>query len=163
MQEKDLVITRDGHQKLLDELDLLTHDKRREVAERIKVAREFGDLRENSEYESAKNEQAFVEGRIAQIRHILNNARIAEAGAGGAGEVMVGCFVKLSNLEDNNFEIYHIVGSSEADPFAGKISNESPIGEAIMGKKEGDVVDAHTPIGIRQYEVIKVSDEEITE
>ncbi len=150
---EDIILTREGFDKLENELQHLKTVRRREVAKRIKQAREFGDISENSEYEDAKNEQAFVEGRIREIENLLRNARIAEDEV-AEDIVHVGRTVTLKDLENGEDITYSLVGSVEADPLNYKISNESPLGKAIMGKRVGDVVDIDAPIGIIRYEII---------
>lgn len=154
---KTVVLSPEGLSQLQEELDYLRNVKRKEVAERLKEARSLGDLSENSEYDDARNEQAFVEGRIVQLENTLRNARvISEAGAGGLGEVRLGSTVKLKDLEYGDELEYTIVGSVEADPMKHKISNESPVGRAILGKKKGTVVEVEAPVGHIKYEIIDV-------
>ena len=158
MSEKEIILTKDGHNKLIEELRHLETTRRKEVAARIKESIEFGDLSENSEYDDAKNEQAFVEGRIMQINDMLSLAKIIEDGNNGgkSRKVSVGSFVLLLDLEFGDEEEYQIVGSFEADPTNHKISNESPVGRAIMGKKAGDVVRVRVPEGFLEYKIIKI-------
>lgn len=154
---KTVVLSPEGLKQLQDELDYLRNVKRKEVAERLKEARSLGDLSENSEYDDARNEQAFVEGRIIQLENTLRNAQVInEAGATGAGEVRLGSTVKLKDLEYGDELEYTLVGSVEADPMKHKISNESPVGRAILGKKKGTVVEVEAPAGNIQYEIIDV-------
>lgn len=158
MSEKEIILTRDGHNKLLEELRYLETIRRKEVAQRIKESIEFGDLSENSEYDDAKNEQAFVEGRIAQINDMLSMAKIIEDnGNSKTRNVAIGSFVLLLDIESDEEEEYQIVGSFEADPTNHKISNESPVGRAIMGKKAGDTVQVRVPEGFLEYKILKVS------
>jgi len=158
LSEKEIILTKDGHNKLIEELRHLETTRRKEVAARIKESIEFGDLSENSEYDDAKNEQAFVEGRIMQINDMLLLAKIIEDGNNGgkSRKVSVGSFVLLLDLEFGDEEEYQIVGSFEADPTNHKISNESPVGRAIMGKKAGDVVRVRVPEGFLEYKIIKI-------
>jgi len=158
LSEKEIIFTKDGHNKLIEELRHLETTRRKEVAARIKESIEFGDLSENSEYDDAKNEQAFVEGRIMQINDMLLLAKIIEDGNNGgkSRKVSVGSFVLLLDLEFGDEEEYQIVGSFEADPTNHKISNESPVGRAIMGKKAGDVVRVRVPEGFLEYKIIKI-------
>jgi len=158
LSEKEIILTKDGHNKLIEELRHLETTRRKEVAARIKESIEFGDLSENSEYDDAKNEQAFVEGRIMQINDMLSLAKIIEDGNNGgkSRKVSVGSFVLLLDLEFGDEEEYQIVGSFEADPTNHKISNESPVGRAIMGKKAGDVVRVRVPEGFLEYKIIKI-------
>lgn len=151
----ETILTREGFEKLENELNQLKTVKRREVAKRIKQARELGDISENSEYEDAKNEQAFLEGRIREIEQMLRNARIADEDI--AGDVVhFGKTVTLYDIENDDEIAYSLVGSAEADPLDYKISNESPLGKAIMGKKVGDVVEFEAPIGLIKYEIKKI-------
>lgn len=157
-ESKGVVLSQEGLSKLQEELDYLRNVKRKEVAERLKEARSLGDLSENSEYDDARNEQAFVEGRIVQLENTLRNARLIDEGAAatGAGEVRLGSSVKLKDLEYGDILEYTIVGSVEADPMKQKISNESPVGKAILGKKKGVVVEVEAPAGNIKYEIIDV-------
>lgn len=157
MEAKEILLTREGLEKLEQELNYLKTVKRREVAERIKVAREFGDISENSEYEEAKNEQAFVEGRIASLERILRNARVVEGEGNDPVEVNVGKSVTLKDLATGEVSQYTIVGSSEADPRRGRISYESPVGRAVMKQRPGAVVEVRLPGGVARYEIIAVS------
>ncbi|MDF2558481.1 MAG: transcription elongation factor GreA [Bacillales bacterium] len=145
--EKNFPMTIAGKEKLENELTQLITVKRKEVVERIKTARSFGDLSENSEYDSAKEEQAFVEGRITTIENMLRHAVIIENSEGSSGVVGLGKTVTFKELPDGEEESYTIVGSAEADPFESKISNDSPIASSLMGKKEGDQVNIQTPGG----------------
>ncbi len=144
--EKVFPMTLQGKDKLEKELEQLKSVKRKEVVERIKTARSFGDLSENSEYDSAKEEQAFVEGRITTIEHMLRGSVIIE-NTGSDGIVSLGKTVSFKELPDGDEESYTIVGSAEADPFEAKISNDSPIASSLMGKREGDKVSIQTPGG----------------
>jgi len=155
-KEKEVILTRDGYNKLLDELTYLETKRRKEVAERIKDAIGFGDLSENSEYDDAKNEQAFVEGRIAQINEMLSLAKVIEDNGNKSRKVSLGSYVVLLDVEYGEEQEYQIVGSVEADPTNHKISNESPVGRAIMGKKAGDVVQVRVPEGFLEYKILKV-------
>lgn len=157
MQEKKFPMTIEGKEKLEYELNELKTTKRKEVVERIKVARGFGDLSENSEYESAREEQAFTEGRIQKIENMLQNAEIINLSDIDEGEVALGRTVLFKELPDGFEEEYKIVGAAEADPFAGKISNESPIAKALIGKKAGDKVTIETPGGEMNVEIISVN------
>jgi transcription elongation factor GreA len=140
-------MTQAGKDKLVQELDFLKSVKRKEVVERIKIARSFGDLSENSEYDSAKEEQAFVEGRITTLENMIRNAKIIAEAATGSDSVTLGSTVTFVELPDGDEETYSIVGSAEADPFEGKISNDSPIAKSLLGKKVGDQVSVQTPGG----------------
>ncbi|MBY0096284.1 transcription elongation factor GreA [Mesobacillus maritimus] len=145
--EKVFPMTLAGKQKLEQELEHLKTVKRKEVVERIKIARSFGDLSENSEYDSAKEEQAFVEGRITTIENMIRNAKIIKEDETSIDEVNLGSTVTFIELPDGEEESYSIVGSAEADPFEGKISNDSPIAKSLLGKKVGDEVTVQTPGG----------------
>jgi transcription elongation factor GreA len=154
---KSVVLSPEGLAKLQEELDYLRNVKRKEVAERLKEARSLGDLSENSEYDDARNEQAFVEGRIIQLENTLRNAKVIdEAGAGTVGEIRLGATVRLKDLEYGDELEYTLVGSVEADPMKHKISNESPVGKAIIGKKKGAVVEVEAPVGHIKYEILDV-------
>lgn len=147
MVEKVYPMTLEGKAKLEEELEQLKTVKRGEIIERIKIARGFGDLSENSEYESAKDEQAFVEGRITTIENMIRFAQIIDNDGVDADEVSIGKTVTFIELPDGEEEEYTIVGSAEADPFSGKISNDSPIAQALLGKKKGEKVTVNTPGG----------------
>jgi len=157
MSTKDVILTVEGLKKLEEELVYLKTVKRQEVAERIKQAREFGDISENSEYEDAKHEQAFIEGRILTLEKKLRNAKLIDNDAVDTEAVSVGAKVKLKDLETGDEIEYVIVGSMEADPLDFKISNESPVGKAIIGKKKGCIVDVSVPVGTLKYEVMEIS------
>jgi len=158
MNGKEVLLTPEGLKKLEGELELLKTVKRREVAQRIKEALEFGDISENSEYDDAKNEQAFIEGRIITLEKMLRNAKLIEHDENEEddGVVTIGKKVLLRDLETSEEFEYQIVGSAEADPIEAKISNESPVGQAIMGKTPGTVVEVEVLDGVLQYEVLKV-------
>ncbi|WLR56245.1 transcription elongation factor GreA [Mesobacillus subterraneus] len=145
--EKVFPMTQAGKEKLEHELEQLKTVKRKEVVERIKIARSFGDLSENSEYDSAKEEQAFVEGRITTLENMIRNAKIIQEDEVSTDAVSLGRTVTFVELPDGDEESYTIVGSAEADPFDGKISNDSPIAKSLMGKKVGDEVTVQTPGG----------------
>jgi len=154
--EKSFYMTEEGKQKLEDELEFLKTDRRQEVVERIKIARDFGDLSENSEYDAAKDEQAFVESRIAQVESMIRNAVIIEDDNSNPDVVSLGKSVTFKELPDGEEETYRIVGSAEADPFEGKISNDSPMAQAVIGKEAGDRVNVPTPGGDIEVEILKV-------
>lgn len=156
-EEKVFPMTVEGKEKIEAELDELISVKRKEVVERIKIARGFGDLSENSEYESAKEEQAFIEGRINTLQHMLQNVEIIEKNAGDNDKVKLGSTVKFKELPGGIEEEYTIVGKAESDPFEGKISNESPIAQALLEKKVGDKVEIETPGGSMNVEIIKIA------
>ncbi len=152
----EVLLTEEGYQKLEKELNHLENEKRREIAKRIKVAREFGDISENSEYDDAKNEQAFVEGRIKEIQNMLRNAKVVKDSEVTDTKVNIGTTVKLKELESNEDYKYTLVGSAESDPLNYKISNESPIGKAIIGHKIGDVVAVEVPSGRVKYKITSI-------
>lgn len=153
---KEIILTLDGLAKLESELEHLKTVRRREVAERIRQALEFGDISENSEYEDAKNEQGFIEGRIISIEKMLRNAKVIDEHEEHSGVVTVGSTVKLVEVNGGDEVEYTIVGSTEADPLKYRISNESPVGRALVGQKIGSVVDVVVPMGTIQYKVIGI-------
>lgn len=155
-EEKVFPMTKAGKEKLEQELEYLKTVKRKEVVERIKIARGFGDLSENSEYDSAKEEQAFVEGRITTLDNMIRNAKIIEEGAISSDSVTLGRTVTFMELPDGEEETYTIVGSAEADPFEGKISNDSPIAKSLIGRKIGDKVSVLTPGGEMTVKILSV-------
>jgi transcription elongation factor GreA len=144
---KDVLLTPEGYENLTRELDTLRTDRRREVADRIRVAREFGDIAENAEYDDAKNEQAMLEHKIAQLEERLLNARVIDTGDVDTSVVSVGSVVRLRDVDAKETVEYHIVGSAEANPAEHKLSNESPVGRAILGLKKGETVEVTTPKG----------------
>ena len=154
---KEVVVTVAGLKALEDELEELKTVRRKDVAEKIKVARGFGDLSENSEYDGAKNEQAFIESRIAQLEAMLKNARVIDNDELNLDTVSVGTHVKIEN-EDGEVEEYDITGSTEADPLNGKISDESPVGAALLGQKAGQTVTVSLPNGgTIDYKILEIS------
>lgn len=153
---KRVVLSPEGLAKLQEELDYLRNTKRKEVAERLKEARSHGDLSENSEYDDARNEQAFVEGRIATLENTLRNAELMEEIGSHTGVIRLGSNVKLRDLEYGDILAYTLVGSVEADPMKNKISNESPVGKAILGKTRGVTVEVDAPAGHIKYEIVDV-------
>lgn len=155
--EKVFPMTKAGKEKLEQELEQLKTVKRKEVVERIKIARSFGDLSENSEYDSAKDEQAFVEGRITTLENMIRNAKIIEESDLVSDTVSLGKSVTFVELPDGEEETYTIVGSAEADPFEGKISNDSPIAQSLIGKKMGEQVTVQTPGGEMQVKIVSIS------
>ena len=157
MSEKEVILTLEGLAKLEQELEELKTVKRKEVAARIKEAISYGDISENSEYEEAKNEQAFIEGRILTLEKMLRNARIITNEDVDTGMVSVGSRVKVKDLETGEIAEFTIVGSAESDPMNDKISNESPVGQALLGKTKGAVVDVQVPAGIIQYEILEIN------
>ncbi len=153
--EKTMYLTKEGYENLKVELENLLTKERKVVADRIKTAKEYGDLAENSEYSDAKEQQSFVEGRIIEVEHILKNAQIIDESNMVCDLVNVGCTV---HLEASDRELkYKIVGSTEADPAKGYISNESPIGQALIGKKKGEEVEVTVPAGVMKYKIKKIS------
>jgi transcription elongation factor GreA len=156
LNDKETVLTSEGLVKLQHELDELKSVHRREVNDRIRQAKEYGDLSENAEYEDAKQEQAFIEGRILKLESMIRNARLIDDSEYTAGEVHLGAIVKIKDVKnDENYE-FTIVGSAEADPPNQRISNESPLGSALMGHKKGETVDVTTPRGIVKYRVEQI-------
>jgi transcription elongation factor GreA len=155
-EEKQHYMTEAGKQKLQDELEVLKTEKRKEVVERIKIARSFGDLSENSEYDSAKEEQAFVESRIQQLENMIRNAVIIEDDKSNPDVVSIGKSVTFVELPDGDKETYTIVGSAEADPFEGKISNDSPMGKSLLGKGIDQEVTVQTPGGEMKVKIVEV-------
>jgi transcription elongation factor GreA len=156
MTEKEIILTPEGLNKLEQELENLKSVKRREVAERIKQAIEFGDISENSEYEDAKNEQAFIEGRILTLEKMLRNAKVIEHEENDSNVVHIGAKITLQDLEYGNELVYTLVGSAEADPMNNKISNESPVGKAIIGRLQGDIVEVSVPAGKIKYKILSI-------
>ena len=157
MSEKEVFLTVEGLEKLEEELDLLKAVKRREIAERIKVALDFGDISENSEYDQAKNEQAQLEERIAKLEMMLRNARIIDEDDISTDVVGIGSKVLVKDIEYDEEMEFTIVGSAEADPYEGRISNESPVGSALLGNKVKDIVDVMVPDGIIKYEILTIA------
>ena len=154
---RESLITQEGLEKLHEELAFLTTDKRREVAERIKEAREFGDIMENSEYDDAKNEQALLEQRIAQLEERVRRATVVDENHVNTDVVSVGVLVHVKDQKSGDSRKFQIVGSAEADPIESKLSNESPIGSALMGHKRGDVVTVEVPRGPkRKLKITKI-------
>lgn len=152
MDEKETILTPEGLRKLEEELDFLKTVKRKEVAGRIKQAKEFGDLAENSEYEDAKNEQAFTEGRILTLEGMLRNARVIDNHEVRSDVVSIGSTLKLVDEEGEELT-FTIVGSPEADPAHDKISNESPVGRAVLGRRKGETVTVQAPAGTIKYTI----------
>lgn len=154
--QKQVILTDEGLKNYEEELEQLKTVKRKEVAEKIKVALSFGDLSENSEYDEAKNEQAMLEARIAQIEAILKNAKVIDASEISLSHVHVGSKIKVHDFDFDEDVEYQIVGASEADPFNGKLSDESPVGQALIGHAVGDVVDVETPDGDVKFEILEI-------
>ena len=165
MAEKETILTQEGLKKLEHKLDHLKSVRRQEVAERIKQAIEFGDISENAEYEDAKNEQAFIEGEIQSLEKMLRSAKLIDEGETDVGTVAVGCTVTLKKtvytknkpIHSDEPVRYTIVGSAEADPTEHKISNESPVGSALLGHKLGNVVEVNVPAGKIKYKVMEIT------
>lgn len=155
MNDKEVILTVEGLKKLETELELAKTVKRREVAARIKQAIEFGDISENSEYEDAKNEQAFIEGRIITLEKMLRNAKVIDA-EHATDVVSIGSTVLLKDVEFDEEIEYTIVGSAEADPDENRISNESPVGRKILGQKKGEVVAVEVPAGVLKYKIMDI-------
>jgi len=155
--EKDIFFTPEGLEKIENEIEYLKTVRRKEVSERIKVALGYGDLSENSEYDEAKNEQAQVEERIAKLEMMVRNAKIIDEKDLNTDVVNIGSNVKVRELETMEEDEYTIVGSAEADPLEGKISNESPVGSRLIGNRVGDVVEVEVPDGIIKYEICGIT------
>jgi transcription elongation factor GreA len=153
---KEVILTPEGHEKLKEEIEYLSTAKRREVAERIKQAREFGDIAENSEYDDAKNEQAMLEHRIALLEERLKDARVIDSGDVTTDVVSVGTIVRLRDIDAKETIEYTIVGSAEADPAEYRLSNESPVGRAILGRKKGETVEVTAPRGSLKYKIMDI-------
>ena len=154
---KQTIITDEGLRRLEEELEDLKTVKRKEIAEKIKVALSFGDLSENSEYDEAKNEQAIIEGRIAEIENQLKNVRVLDESELNPEVVHVGSKIRIRETGTTQEETYKIVGSTEADPINGRISDESPVGKSMLGHSVGDVVEVLIPSGAVSYELIEIS------
>ncbi len=154
--EQEVLLTAEGLKRLEDELENLKTTRRKEVAARIKQAIEFGDISENSEYEDAKNEQAFIEGSILDLDKKLRHAKVIDSAEDGAETINVGATVILEDVEMGDKMEYTIVGSMEADPMKAKISNESPVGKAILGKSVGAIVEVEAPVGSIQYKIVNI-------
>lgn len=157
MADREVVLTAQGLKRLEEELELLKTVRRKEVAERIKQAIAFGDISENSEYDEAKNEQAQVEERINKLENMLRKAVIIDEEDINTEVVSIGATVQVKDLEFDEVVEYMIVGSTEADPYELKISNESPVGKALLGSKVGDIVEVQIPDGVTKYEVLKIT------
>lgn len=157
MAHQEIRLTQEGYKKTQDELDYLLTVKRGEIAEKIEVARSFGDLSENSEYDEAKNEQAIVESRIAELDAILKRAVIIDPSEQSTEYVYLGSKVKVHDCEFDEDVVYQIIGSKEADPFQGKLSDESPVGAALLGHRVGEVIDVETPDGVNQFIILEIT------
>ena len=156
MEERDIMLTQEGYNKLEEELKMLKGPKKMEVAERIKVAREFGDLSENSEYDDAKNEQALLEAKIMELENTLRHAKVVDDDDISTRKVGVGTQVTLYDYEFEEEVTYGIVGASEVDMSQNKISNESPVGKAALNKKKGEIFEVETPDGAAKYKVLNI-------
>ena len=157
MEEKEVILTQEGHDNLEKELNYLKTEKRAEIAERIKVALGFGDLSENSEYDEAKNVQAENEVKIAELENKLRHAKIIDEKEIDTETVQIGNVVKVHDLEFDEKVEYTIVGSTEVDLTENKISNESPLGEALLGAKKGNTVEVNAPAGIMKYKILSIT------
>ncbi|MEG2936376.1 MAG: transcription elongation factor GreA [Clostridium sp.] len=155
-ETKKHIMTYEGIKKLEDELEYLKTVKRKEITEKIKVALGYGDLSENSEYDEAKNEQAFVEGRIIQLENMLRNTTVVDENELPKDSVAIGSKVLVKDYEFDEEIEFQLVGSAEVDPYQSKISDESPVGNALMGKKAGDIIEVSTPDGINKYEILEI-------
>ena len=156
MAEKRNILTYEGLKKLEDELQDLKVNQRREIAQKIKEAREQGDLSENAEYDAAKDEQRDIEARIEQIEKILKNAEVVLDEEIDLDKISIGCLVRVLDVEYDEEEEYKLVGSSEASSLQNKISNESPFGQALIGAKVGDIVEVEAPAGVIKYKVLSI-------
>jgi transcription elongation factor GreA len=154
--EKDVILTPDGYEKLKEQIEDLETNKRREVADRIREAREFGDISENSEYDDAKNEQALLEHRIARLKEQLRSARVIDPKAVPTDVVGVGTRVKVKDVDAGDIDTYQIVGSAEADPAQSRLSNESPVGRALLGHKKGETVEVSVPVGAIRLKIMDI-------
>ena len=153
---KEVVLTYEGLKKLEDELEYLKTIKRKEIAEKIKTARGYGDLSENAEYDAAKEEQGLVEGKIVELEKLLRNAKVIDEDELNEDVISVGATITLHDIEFDEEITYKLVGSTEADPQEGKISNESPVGAALIGHKVGEVVEIEVPQGIVKFKVLDI-------
>ena len=156
MSRKEVILTEEGLKQLQDEVKYLSDVKREEVAERIKSAREFGDISENSEYDDAKNDQALLEHRISTLQEKLRRSRVIKESEIDTDRVSVGTTVTLRDKKAGDIRIYTLVGSAEADPAKAKLSNESPVGQALLGKRVGDLVTVNIPVGALDLEILAI-------
>ncbi len=156
MSRKEIILTQEGLRALQEEINYLSTVKREEVAERIRQARDFGDITENSEYDDAKNEQAMLEHRISMLQEKLRRARVIKDSEIDTERVSVGSTVTLRDLDSNEIRIYTLVGSAEADPTKARLSNESPVGQALLGKRVGVVVTVPVPVGALRLEILAI-------
>ena len=153
---KDVILTPEGYEKLKQEIEFLSNEKRREVADRIRTAREFGDIAENAEYDDAKNEQAMLEHKIALLEERLLSARVIDKRDVAKDVVSIGSTVRLRDIDANKTFEYRIVGSAESNPAENKLSNESPVGRAILGRKKGEVVEVTAPRGSLKFKILEI-------
>ncbi|SMO62436.1 transcription elongation factor GreA [Melghirimyces algeriensis] len=156
-QKKEVLLTEEGLQKIKEELDTFKTKRRQEVANRLKEAIAQGDLSENAEYDAAKEEQAFVESRIVTLENMIRNAKIIDQDSQNKNFVSVGAKVTIQEIPDGEEETYTIVGSAESDPLSGKISNESPIGAELIGKKEGEIIKVPAPSGTIEFKIVSIN------
>lgn len=154
---KEYKLTPERYKELQKELTYLKTDRDKEVTEMIKVARGYGDLSENSEYDDAKNEQAKLYARIAEVEDILSNAVVINAGAADADHIGLGCTFTVLDIDDNEELTFELVGSQEADPLNGRVSDDAPFGIALVGTKVGDIVEVEAPVGSIKYKVLKIT------
>ena len=154
--EKEYILTQEGLERLKAQIEDLEMNKRREVADRIREAREFGDITENSEYDDAKNEQALLEHRIARLKEQLRAAKVIDAKDIPTGVVSVGSRVRVKDVDHGDTDTYVIVGSAEADPANGRLSNESPVGRALIGRKKGETVEVAAPAGAIRLKIMDI-------
>ena len=156
MEERDIVLTEEGYNKLEEELKYLKGPKKMEVAERIKIAREFGDISENSEYDEAKNEQALLEAKILEMENTLRHAKVVDEDEVSTRKAGVGTLVTVHDFEFDEEIAYGIVGATEVNMAENKISNKSPVGKALIGRKKGDIVEVETPGGVAKYKILSI-------
>lgn len=154
--EKDVILTPEGYERLKLQINELETTKRREVADRIREAREFGDISENSEYDDAKNEQALLEGRIMRLKEQLRAARVIDTKDIATDVVSIGAKVRVKDVDHGDTDTYEIVGSAEADPASGRLSNESPVGRALIGHKKGETVEVAAPAGAIRLKIMEI-------
>ena len=152
----EIVLTPDGYEKLKQEIEYLSGEKRREIAARISVARDFGDISENAEYDDAKHEQALLEHKISTLNERLRQARVLDVSEVSSDVVSIGTRVRLEDVGAGETQEYHIVGSAEADPAGNKLSNESPVGKAIIGRKKGETVEVVAPRGSLKFKILDI-------
>ena len=157
---EELLVTQEGYDRIVAEHDELVSVKRAEVAERIKEAISYGDISENAEYDSAKNEQAALEERIHELEEMLRKAKIVSEEEMKGDKVNIGLKVTVKDIDTGDKEVFSIVGATESDPFSGKISTESPVGKALIGKKKGETVAVEIPDGVINYKIMKIEKEE---